>query len=149
MSVEEFDVITNEIYPLTKTICLHLMGEPLLHPNINEIFEICKSKNLNVYLTTNGTLIKKNLDLFLKGTEGLIPADKSFGNTLRQVNYEYDGSKGFVKAFAITCGIGIVVSLLSCLVFTRMFNSLVLPLVKDKEKFLGFEKLGQKVKAEV
>jgi preprotein translocase subunit SecD len=58
-------------------------------------------------------------------------------------------AKGFVKAFAITCGIGIVVSLLSCLVFTRMFNSLVLPLVKDKEKFLGFEKLGQKVKAEV
>lgn len=53
-------------------------------------------------------------------------------------------AKGFVKAFAITCGVGIVVSLLACLVFTRMFNSLVLPLVKDKEKFLGFEKIGQK-----
>ena len=38
MSVEEFDTITDEISPLTNTICLHLMGEPLLHPNIKEIF---------------------------------------------------------------------------------------------------------------
>ena len=67
MTIEEFDVIISSIAPLTKTICLHIMGEPLLHPNIKEIFEICKSKNLNVYLTTNGTLIKKNLDLLKQG----------------------------------------------------------------------------------
>jgi radical SAM protein with 4Fe4S-binding SPASM domain len=67
MTIEEFDTITNEISPLTKTVCLHLMGEPLLHPNINEIFEICNKKNLNVYLTTNGTLIKQNLDLLKSG----------------------------------------------------------------------------------
>ena len=67
MTIEEFDTITNQISPLTNTICLHLMGEPLLHPNIKEIFEICNKKNLNVYLTTNGTLIKKNLDLLKSG----------------------------------------------------------------------------------
>ena len=67
MTVEEFDTITNEISPLTNTVCLHLMGEPLLHPNIKEIFEICNKKNLNVYLTTNGTLIKQNLDLLKSG----------------------------------------------------------------------------------
>jgi len=67
MTIEEFDTITNEISPLTNTICLHLMGEPLLHPNIKEIFEICNKKNLNVYLTTNGTLIKQNLDLLKSG----------------------------------------------------------------------------------
>ena len=67
MTVEEFDLITNEISPLTKTVCLHLMGEPLLHPNIKEIFSICAQKNLNVYLTTNGTLIKQNLDLLKTG----------------------------------------------------------------------------------
>ena len=67
MSVEEFDKITDEISPLTNTICLHLMGEPLLHPNIKEIFEICNKKNLNVYLTTNGTLIKQNLNLLKTG----------------------------------------------------------------------------------
>ena len=67
MTVEEFDTITDEIAPLTDTVCLHLMGEPLLHPNIKEIFEICNKKNLNVYLTTNGTLIKQNLDLLKSG----------------------------------------------------------------------------------
>ena len=67
MTVDEFDIITDEISPLTNTICLHLMGEPLLHPNIKEIFEISSKKNLNVYLTTNGTLIKQNLDLLKSG----------------------------------------------------------------------------------
>lgn len=67
MTIEEFDTITDEISPLTNTICLHLMGEPLLHPNIKEIFEICNKKNLNVYLTTNGTLIKQNFDLLKSG----------------------------------------------------------------------------------
>lgn len=67
MSVDEFDTITDEISPLTNTICLHLMGEPLLHPNIKEIFEICNKKELNVYLTTNGTLIKQNLELLKSG----------------------------------------------------------------------------------
>ena len=67
MTIEEFDRITDEISPLTNIICLHLMGEPLLHPHLKEIFEICKKKNLNVYLTTNGTLIKQNLDLLKTG----------------------------------------------------------------------------------
>ena len=49
-------------------------------------------------------------------------------------------TKSVVKSFAITCGIGIIVSLIATLVFTRMFNSLVLPLVKDKEKFLRFKR---------
>ncbi len=67
MTIEEFNLIVNQISPITKTICLHLMGEPLLHPNVKEIFEICNNKNLNVYLVTNGTLIKKNLSLLKKG----------------------------------------------------------------------------------
>ena len=67
MTIDEFDKITNEISPLTNTICLHLMGEPLLHPNIKEIFDICNKKNLNVYLTTNGTQFKQNLDLLKSG----------------------------------------------------------------------------------
>ena len=67
MTVKEFDAIIDEISPLTNTICLHLMGEPLLHPNVKEIFEICNQKGLRVFLTTNGTLIKQNLDLLKTG----------------------------------------------------------------------------------
>ena len=67
MTVAEFDKITTDILPLTDTVCLHLMGEPLLHPNIEKIFEICKQKKLKIFLTTNGTLLKQNLDLLKMG----------------------------------------------------------------------------------
>ena len=67
MTIGEFDVITDAISPLTNTICLHLMGEPLLHPNIKEIFDVCNKKDLSVYLTTNGTLLKENLELLKSG----------------------------------------------------------------------------------
>lgn len=48
---------------------------------------------------------------------------------------------GVVKGFAITFGIGAVVALVSSLLFTRMFNAIITPLVKDKEKFFGFKRV--------
>ncbi len=45
-----------------------------------------------------------------------------------------------LKNFAITFGIGLAVSLITNLVITRMYTALILPLVKDKEKFLRFER---------
>lgn len=61
-------------------------------------------------------------------------------------------TSGTLKCFAITFGIGIAVSLISTLVFTRMFTSLILPIVKNKEKFLRFkraEKTDVEIDAEV
>ncbi len=52
-------------------------------------------------------------------------------------------AKGAVKAFAVTFGIGAVVAVIATLVFTRMFNALIFPLVKNKETFLG-KKQSQK-----
>lgn len=49
-------------------------------------------------------------------------------------------TKGVINCFAITFGIGVVVSLISTLVFTRMYTALILPLVNDKEKFLRFKR---------
>lgn len=49
-------------------------------------------------------------------------------------------TSGVIKGFAITFGIGCAVALISSLVFTRMFNVLITPLVKNKEKFLGFKR---------
>lgn len=50
-------------------------------------------------------------------------------------------TSGTVKCFAITLGIGAVISLISALLFTRMFTSLIMPLVKNKEKFLNMKKV--------
>ncbi len=49
-------------------------------------------------------------------------------------------ASGLVKSFAITFGIGVVVSLIASLVFTRMFNALIMPLVSNKEKFFNIKK---------
>lgn len=48
--------------------------------------------------------------------------------------------KGTLFSFACTLGIGTLVGLLTNLVFTRMFTSLILPLASDSEKFLNFRK---------
>ena len=57
-------------------------------------------------------------------------------------------TSGAVKGFAITAGVGIGVSLICTLVFTRMFTALILPVVKNKEKFLRFKR-AEKTLAEV
>ncbi len=49
-------------------------------------------------------------------------------------------ANGTLKCFAITLGIGVVVGLISTLLFTRMYTSLILPLVTNKEKFLDLKR---------
>ncbi len=46
-------------------------------------------------------------------------------------------AKGAIKSFAITFGIGAVVAIIATLLFTRMFNALIFPLIKNKDTFLG------------
>ncbi len=63
MSVEQFEHVAKRISPLTDSICLHVMGEPLLHPQLTEIIEIARQSGFKISLTTNGTLLNKNKDL--------------------------------------------------------------------------------------
>lgn len=65
MSPDEFDRITDEVLPFTDFIYLHLMGEPLLHPRLNEILLLAKNKGLKVIVTTNGTLLDKCGDMLI------------------------------------------------------------------------------------
>jgi MoaA/NifB/PqqE/SkfB family radical SAM enzyme len=41
-------------------------GEPLLHPEIDEIIDICKEFNLRVCISTNGILVKSRIESMLK-----------------------------------------------------------------------------------
>ncbi|MGL4865531.1 radical SAM/SPASM domain-containing protein [Cetobacterium sp.] len=65
MSVERFTNILKEIKGYTQHIYLHVKGEPLFHPNLNEILEVARAEGFFVNITTNGTLIKKRMDLLL------------------------------------------------------------------------------------
>ncbi len=62
MSVSEFKEIISKVKDYTNTICLHVKGEPLIHSNLNEILKICDDNNINISLTTNGTLLKAKIN---------------------------------------------------------------------------------------
>ena len=66
MSCEEFESILKQIDPLTEYLYFHLMGEPLLHPELEKLLEIAEKYNKKVVITTNGTLISKRQDILLK-----------------------------------------------------------------------------------
>lgn len=63
MSVEEFNIVLDKIKDYTDTIYLHIKGEPLMHSNIDKILESANNKNINVRITTNGTLLKNRFDI--------------------------------------------------------------------------------------
>ena len=61
ISKDEFSYVLEKLEGYTKYLYFHVMGEPLLHPNINEL--IClASENYFINLTTNGYLIKRISD---------------------------------------------------------------------------------------
>ena len=57
INLTNYENIINKIKPYTKEIYLHILGEPLLHPNIVEFIEYANNQGLLVNITTNGYLI--------------------------------------------------------------------------------------------
>ncbi len=62
MDLDLFTKIVEQVAPLTELVCLHLMGDPLVHPKLAEMVEICDQHNANIFLVTNGVLVR--LDKF-------------------------------------------------------------------------------------
>lgn len=57
MTAEQFATLAPQIAPLVDEVCLHLMGEPLNHPELASIIDICTRARLPINLTTNGVLL--------------------------------------------------------------------------------------------
>ncbi len=75
----------DQIKPHTDYIYLHVKGEPLLHPKIDQLLDLSHEKGFKVNITTNGTLINKRRHRLLNK-----PA-------LRQMNFSlhsFDGHPG-------------------------------------------------------
>ena len=58
MGVELFRSVIEQVSPLTELVCLHLMGDPLVHPKFAEMIEICAQHKVKVFLVTNGVLVR-------------------------------------------------------------------------------------------
>jgi MoaA/NifB/PqqE/SkfB family radical SAM enzyme len=59
MSFDDFKIILDKIRPYTDYLYFHILGEPLLHPNVNEFIDYAYDMGFNVNITTNGYLIDK------------------------------------------------------------------------------------------
>lgn len=82
LSVENFRKILKQVLPFTDQVCLHLMGEPLAHPEFQKILEICNEERATIHLTTNGTYLNKfPFDLFLNSP------------SIRQINFSLHSFK--------------------------------------------------------
>ncbi|MEI3085909.1 MAG: radical SAM protein [Oscillospiraceae bacterium] len=57
MTPEEFETLSRKLRGHVEYLYLHLMGEPLLHPQLEEILGIAARQGFRVIITTNGTLL--------------------------------------------------------------------------------------------
>ena len=85
IKLDKFNHILDQIKPHTNYIYLHVKGEPLLHPKIDELLDASHAKGFKVNITSNGTLIHK-------------AGPKILGKpALRQINFSlhsFDGHEG-------------------------------------------------------
>lgn len=63
LSPEGFRILTQKLRPHVQYLYLHLMGEPLLHPDLSELLNIAGEQGFKVIITTNGTLLPRQAQL--------------------------------------------------------------------------------------
>jgi radical SAM protein with 4Fe4S-binding SPASM domain len=58
MDLGLFRRIVEQVAPLTEQVCFHLMGDPLVHPELAQFVDICHENQVRIFLVTNGVLMR-------------------------------------------------------------------------------------------
>ena len=66
MTEADLAILLPKLRPYTDFLYFHLMGEPLLHPNLETFLKMAGDFGFRVILTTNGTLLPKQQELLLR-----------------------------------------------------------------------------------
>ena len=66
MAAEEFAAIAGKLRESVQYLYLHVMGEPLLHPQLPAILAAAEELGFRVCVTTNGTLLEKAGETLLR-----------------------------------------------------------------------------------
>lgn len=66
LNVYQFEYILKQIRPYTSYLYLHVLGEPLLHPDLDAILSLCEMYDFHIQLTTNGTVLKEKVSTLQK-----------------------------------------------------------------------------------
>ena len=109
MEEKNFEHIIKSVKPYTDYVYLHLMGEPLLNPELKKFLDICYENELKVNITTNGTLINKSKDILIesKALRQINISLHSFEANNNNVDFEdyIESIVNFVKEATETTGI--------------------------------------------
>ena len=65
MTAEEFALILDRLQGHVGYVYLHVMGEPLLHPQLADLMALAEARGMKICITTNGTLLRKRADELL------------------------------------------------------------------------------------
>ena len=68
LTASEFAELLQKIRPWSDYLYFHLMGEPLCHPNLQQLLQLAYEIGFKVILTTNGTLLKKQQNILLSAS---------------------------------------------------------------------------------
>lgn len=63
LTPEQFCILAGRLRPHTEYLYLHLMGEPLLHPQLEQLLETGEELGFRIMITTNGTLLPRRGEL--------------------------------------------------------------------------------------
>ena len=142
MSVDNFEEIIKKIHKYTNLVCLHVKGEPLLHSKLADILNMLEKYNLKANITTNGTLIKENLEV-IKNSKAV-----------RQINFSLHSStqnKMFSNKYLQDI-FESVKELRDIIISYRLWNlkdikenSINLEIIKSLEKYYHIEDLKQRL----
>ena len=112
LSSKEFEQILKKINNYTDYIHLHVLGEPLLHAELDEILSLASKYNKKVNITTNGTLLSNKLDIIQKHNK-----------TIRQINISIHDIIHIYKNFStIDNTVNEIINNSSIIVSYRLWN---------------------------
>ena len=66
LSADDFSMLLKKLRPFGRDLYLHVMGEPLLHPDLETLLREAGAQDFSVCLTTNGTLLPEAEEVLLR-----------------------------------------------------------------------------------
>ena len=96
LAPEDFRTLAGRLRPHTEYLYLHLMGEPLLHPRLEQLLEVGEELGFRIMITTNGTLLPQRGALLCRS-----PAVRRVSVSLH--SFEGNGERGDMEAYLAGC----------------------------------------------
>ena len=96
LTPEGFQILAGRLRPHTQYLYLHLMGEPLLHPQLEQLLAVGEALGFRIMITTNGTLLPRRGALLCQN-----PAVHRISISLH--SFEGNGGEGDMEAYLEGC----------------------------------------------